>query len=113
MLVKAGADAKWTERLRLLADIACDQAMLKMTHRCDPDAPCDGQGFEFGGHTWDVCPHDALQDPYFATAQWLADAQEVQPLSEWPGGWSMGMTFAVQAIRGARIRKWNRDNPPG
>ncbi len=83
--------------------------MIRMAHSCDPDQPCDGQGFEFDGHVWETCPHDALQDPYFATAQFLADAQEVQPLADWPAGWPMGMSFAVTAIRAARIRKARRD----
>ena len=83
--------------------------MVRVAHSCDPDQPCDGQGFEFDGHTWDQCPHDALQDPYFAVAQLLATQQEVQPLADWPSGWSAGMAYAVHVTRNARIRKHDRD----
>lgn len=83
--------------------------MVKMDHRCDPDQPCDGQGWQFDGHVFNVCPYDALQDPYFATASHLADAQETQPLADWPVGFSWGMSFAIQVIRAGRIRKARRD----
>lgn len=78
--------------------------MVRLAHRCDPDADCDGQGFEFGGVTWGSCPHEALEDPVFQVALWYADCMEFQPVASFPDGMSMGLAHGVKSVIASRRR---------
>lgn len=78
--------------------------MVDLTHRCDPDEPCDGGGFEFGGVTWGTCPQEAIQEPVLQIALWYADAMEIQPVAAYPDGMSMGLATGIRCVKSSRIR---------
>lgn len=80
-----------------------------MIHRCQDPATCDGDSTEFAGHVWHSCPYLALDDPYLAIGQHLADAQEWQPLAGWPTDYSIGMQAMVQHVRHARAVKARKE----